>query len=64
MTVGRDATAARLEFADDGKRGAGGTGLGLNIVCNMATARLGGHIRCESAIGQGTRFILTLPLGA
>ncbi|MBX3737714.1 MAG: transporter substrate-binding domain-containing protein [Candidatus Didemnitutus sp.] len=36
-------------------------GIGLWIVKQM-TAALGGEIRCESQLGQGTRFILVLPL--
>ncbi|WP_374514383.1 PAS domain S-box protein, partial [Niveibacterium sp.] len=43
------------------KLGRGGTGLGLNIVYNIVTGVLGGAIRVESATGEGTRFILTIP---
>ncbi len=39
----------------------GGTGLGLTICRNLAEA-LGGEIRVESEEGQGSRFILDLPL--
>ncbi|KAA2234123.1 sensor histidine kinase [Salinarimonas soli] len=46
------------------KRGAGGTGLGLHIVHNLVTFRLGGRITAESSPGHGTRFTLTLPLVA
>jgi len=45
------------------KRGRGGSGLGLNIVYNLVTQKLHGRIQCESAIGEGTRFTLTLPGG-
>jgi PAS domain S-box-containing protein len=44
------------------KLGKGGSGLGLNIVYNLATTSLGGRIRVESEAGQGTRFILQIPL--
>jgi PAS domain S-box-containing protein len=44
------------------RRGAGGSGLGLNIVHNLVTQRLGGTIRCESALGTGTKFIIDIPL--
>lgn len=43
------------------KRGEGGTGLGLHIVHNLVTFRLGGRIAVASSPGQGTRFTLTLP---
>jgi PAS domain S-box-containing protein len=46
------------------KLGQGGSGLGLNIVYNLVTDVLGGTIRVESDLGQGTRIILTLPLNA
>lgn len=46
------------------RRAEGGTGLGLNIVFNLVTHALGGHIDVDSVPGQGTRFILTLPLCA
>jgi predicted ATPase/signal transduction histidine kinase len=42
------------------RRDLGGSGLGLHIVYNLVTQRLGGTIRCDSAPGQGTRFTFTL----
>ncbi|MBI9111721.1 cache domain-containing protein [Maridesulfovibrio ferrireducens] len=44
------------------RRGKGGTGLGMSIVYNLVTSRLGGSISCTSAAGQGTAFIISLPL--
>ena len=44
----------------DGELGVSGTGLGLAIV-NECIQALGGTIRCESAVGQGTTFLITLP---
>ncbi|MES2347273.1 MAG: ATP-binding protein [Pseudomonadota bacterium] len=44
------------------KLGRGGSGLGLNIVYNIVYGLLRGKIEVESALGQGTRFILTLPV--
>ncbi|MES2024232.1 MAG: PAS domain S-box protein [Pseudomonadota bacterium] len=44
------------------KLGAGGSGLGLNIVHNIVSGVLGGRVRVQSAIGIGTTFTLTLPL--
>lgn len=46
------------------RMGQGGTGLGLNISWNIVTTLLGGSVRVESAAGQGTAFILELPLRA
>ncbi len=44
------------------KRAHGGTGLGLHILFNLVTARLGGTVAVESEPGAGCRFILLLPL--
>jgi signal transduction histidine kinase len=40
-----------------------GTGLGLSITYGIVHEH-DGSIRCDSTVGQGTRFTLTLPLGA
>ncbi|MEO1094992.1 MAG: PAS domain S-box protein [Cyanobacteria bacterium J06638_28] len=39
-----------------------GTGLGLSISYQIITEKHGGSITCDSAIGQGTTFTITLPL--
>lgn len=44
--------------------GAGGSGLGLYITHNLASDVLGGHLRLDTAPGQGVHFTLTLPLQA
>ena len=44
------------------KRDQGGSGLGLYIVYNLVTQRLKGAITCESAPGQGTTFLIQIPL--
>jgi signal transduction histidine kinase len=46
------------------RRHLGGTGLGLHIVYNIVTRRLGGRIMLVSAPGRGTTFRITLPLAA
>lgn len=46
------------------RRNEGGTGLGLHIVFNLVTQKLGGSIHAESTPGEGTRFVLVLPLRA
>ncbi|WP_247896285.1 ATP-binding protein [Azospirillum argentinense] len=42
-------------------RGTGGSGLGLNIVYNIATRRLRGRIALDSAPGRGAAFTLRFP---
>jgi signal transduction histidine kinase len=44
------------------RRSRGGTGLGLHIVYNLVTQRLGGRLKLESAVGRGTVFTVRLPL--
>ena len=43
------------------KRGQGGSGLGLNIVFNLITAKLGGNIKCLE-VEQGCHFEIIVPL--
>lgn len=43
------------------KRASGGVGLGLHILYNQVTARLGGTVTLDSTPGQGTRVTLRLP---
>jgi signal transduction histidine kinase len=38
-----------------------GTGLGLSITYGIVREH-GGTLNCDSAVGQGTRFVLALPL--
>ncbi|MBL9105004.1 MAG: HAMP domain-containing histidine kinase [Myxococcales bacterium] len=42
-------------------RDRGRSGLGLHIVYNLVTRRLGGTIGCESAPGRGVRFRVSIP---
>ncbi|MBV8635782.1 MAG: GAF domain-containing protein, partial [Burkholderiaceae bacterium] len=46
------------------KLGQGGSGLGLHISYNIITSLLGGEITVKSVEGQGTTFIIDLPLSA
>lgn len=43
------------------RRSQGGTGLGLHIVYNIVTRRLGGRITLTSALGRGASFRIILP---
>jgi PAS domain S-box-containing protein len=43
------------------RRGAGGSGLGLNIVFNMVTRKLRGRVTCNSTEGEGTTFKIEMP---
>jgi signal transduction histidine kinase len=43
------------------RRDQGGTGLGLHIVYNIVTSRLGGRLELDSGFGQGTRIHIVLP---
>jgi signal transduction histidine kinase/ligand-binding sensor domain-containing protein len=46
------------------RRGRGGSGLGLHILHNLVTQKLGGSVEVESRTGAGTRFRIRLPLHA
>lgn len=46
------------------KLGTGGCGLGLSITHNIVSGVLGGKVQVDSTVGQGTAFILLLPLTA
>ena len=50
----------RAHAERDGELGVTGSGLGLSIVADCVDA-LGGSVRCESAVGEGTAFFVTLP---
>ena len=44
------------------KRGKGGTGLGLSIIYTLVTDSLNGRVYCESELGCGSEFVITLPM--
>jgi signal transduction histidine kinase len=46
------------------RRSHGGTGLGLHIVFNIVTRRLGGRLRLDSVPGRGTTLWIRLPTTA
>ncbi|MEZ8100658.1 ATP-binding protein, partial [Vibrio bivalvicida] len=41
-------------------RARGGTGLGMHMVYNICTQKLRASIELESALGEGTKFTITL----
>lgn len=43
------------------RRGQGGTGLGLHVVYNQVTQKLGGRVEVSSSCGDGAEFRLILP---
>lgn len=43
------------------KRDDGGSGLGLSIIYNLITKKLNGTIQCESTLGEGTTFSVSIP---
>jgi signal transduction histidine kinase len=43
------------------RRTEGGSGLGLHIVYNLVTQRLGGTITVDSSAGKGTQFTIDIP---
>jgi signal transduction histidine kinase/streptogramin lyase len=43
------------------KRGSGSSGLGLSIVYNLVTRKLGGRIRLETKPGEGSAFFIEFP---
>jgi predicted ATPase/signal transduction histidine kinase len=44
------------------RRSSGGSGLGLHIAYNLVTQKLHGRIGCDSEVGKGTKFWLSLPI--
>lgn len=46
------------------RRGRGGSGLGLHILYNIVSGRLGGSIHCHSEPGKGTTFQFLMPVTA
>lgn len=44
------------------RRGQGGSGLGLHIIYNIVTQKMGGTLTCESQVGIGTTFFIDIPV--
>lgn len=44
------------------RRGEGGSGLGMNVVYNLITRKLGGELELTSEPGEGMRLLMSLPL--
>ena len=53
----------RFYRVPENNKAAAGTGLGLALVHYVVTEILGGRIAVESAVGVGTAFTISLPLG-
>ncbi|MFN3688541.1 ATP-binding protein [Salinarimonas sp.] len=63
--IARDSAAKVFEPFFTTARERGNTGLGLHIVFNLVTGRLGGKIELDqSGARRGARFVLDLPLSA
>ena len=62
--MGEDVQRRAFEPFFTTRRNRGGTGLGLHIVYNLVTLRLGGSLRLESQPGHGSVFRIRLPLAA
>jgi two-component system, NtrC family, sensor kinase len=39
-----------------------GTGLGMSISCQIITERHHGRLQCESTLGEGTKFVIEIPV--
>jgi two-component system, NtrC family, sensor kinase len=39
-----------------------GTGMGMSISYQIVTEKHGGQIFCHSALGQGTEFVIQIPV--
>ena len=62
--IAKDALARVFEPFFTTRRSQGGSGLGLHIVYNLVTVKLGGRIEAQGEPGAGMRFVLLLPLRA
>ena len=62
---GKGMSSEVLEFIFDPffttNRNRGGSGLGMHLVYNLVTQKLGGTITCDSILGQGATFTIILP---
>jgi CheY-like chemotaxis protein len=56
-------TGNGIGMTDSGKRTAEGTGIGVALVKEVAKSH-GGTVRLESTAGEGSRFTVSIPLGA
>ncbi|WP_414624981.1 ATP-binding protein, partial [Calothrix sp. CCY 0018] len=41
-----------------------GTGLGLSISHQIVVEKHGGQLKCNSVLGEGTEFMIVLPIGS
>jgi len=59
--IGAESLARIFEPFYTTRRGQGGTGLGLHVVYNLITQKLGGRVEVSSTHGAGSVFRVTLP---
>jgi len=59
--MSEDVKALMFEPFFTTKRATGGSGLGLSIVYNLINQNLSGEVSCESEVGKGTTFKISLP---
>ena len=45
-------------------RDSGGLGLGMNVVYNIVTQKLGGDIQCNSTLNKGTEIVMKWPVNS
>jgi signal transduction histidine kinase len=58
-----DDSCAHIDHFFTTKEVGRGTGQGLSIACSVIVEKHGGQIDVQSVCGQGTTFVIRLPIG-